>query len=90
MAINLSKYIKGVRIETAFLPEIYIADPFAANQPPNPLLQALKPKITIELGKGLSPAVMAPYGKPGPSMWPTIQIGLLIAGIGFMVWRAIK
>jgi len=90
MELNLSKYIKGIRIESAFLPEIYLPDPFAPNQEPSAFLQALKPKITVELSSGLKPATIAPYGQPGPSMWPQIKTSLLLAAVFYLVRRALK
>lgn len=88
--INLSKYIKGIKVESAFLPEIYLPDPFAPNQEPNAFLKALKPKITVELSSGLKPATIAPYGQPGPSMWPAIKTALLLAGFMFLLRKALK
>ena len=90
MELNLSKYIKGIRIESAFLPEIYLPDPFAPNQEPSAFLQALKPKITVELSSGLKPATIAPYGQPGPSMWPQIKTALLIATLFFLARKLLK
>ena len=88
--VDLSKYIKGIRVESAFLPEIYLPDPFAPNQEPNTFLQALKPKITVELTSGLKPATVAPYGNPGPSMWPQIKTALLLATVFYLVRKALK
>jgi hypothetical protein len=86
--IDLSKYIKSIRIESAFLPDIFIPDPFKPG-PPNPFLQALKPKITVDTSiAGVQ--VVTPYGDPGPSMWPQIKTALLIAGFLFLVRRALK
>ena len=88
LSVGLSKYIKGIRIESAFLPDIYLPDPLKASVTPNPFLQALKPKITIE--SSLGNKTLTPYGDPGPSMWPAIKTALLVGGIGFLVWRALK
>lgn len=88
MAVDLSKYVRGLRIESAFLPDIYLPDPFAPNQKPNPFLQALKPKITLETSLGNK--TMTPYGDPGPSHWPTIKRAFWIGGIAFLAWRILK
>jgi hypothetical protein len=88
MGPDLSKYIKSIKIETAFLPEIYLPDPFKPG-PPNPFLQALKPKITVET-TGLGNQTVSPYGDPGPSMWPQIKTALLIAGITFLIRKVLK
>ena len=81
--IDLSRYITGIRIQSAFLPDIYLADPFAPNQAgkePNAFLQALKPKITVET-TAIGNKSIAPYGEPGASMWPIIKmVALGIAG----------
>lgn len=90
MNLDLSKYIKSIKVESAFLPEIYLPDPFAPNQEPSAFLQALKPKITVELAAGLKPATIAPYGQPGPSAWPAIKTALLMAGLLFLLRRALK
>lgn len=89
MAVKLSKYISGIRIESAFLPEIYLPDPFAPNKVPNPFLSALKPKITVET-KDFGNQIMSPYGEPGPSMWPAIRNAILIAGGLFLLRKLLK
>jgi hypothetical protein len=86
--IDLSKYISGIKIESAFLPEIYLPEPFKPGTP-NPFLQALKPKITVET-TGLGNQVVAPYGQPGPSMWPQIKTALLLAAVFYLVRKALK
>lgn len=88
MAVDLSKYIKSIRIETAFLPTIDIDDPFKSGKAPNPILQALKPKITVNTAIGEQ--TLSPYGEPGPSMWPAIKAALLIAGVSFLVRKILK
>lgn len=87
LKIDLSEYIKGVRIESAFLPEIYLPDPFKAG-PPSPFLQMLKPKITVE--STLGNQVLTPYGDPGASIWPAIKTGVLLLAIGFMIRKLVK
>jgi hypothetical protein len=86
--IDLSKYIKSIKVESAFLPDIYLPDPFQPG-PPSPFLQALKPKITVETN-GLGNQTIAPYGEPGPSMWPQIKTALLLATVFYLVRKALK
>ncbi len=75
---QLTSQITGIKIETAYLPEVSIANPFQPG-PPNPYLSALKPKVTIELAGGaIRPVVLAPYGDPGASA-PSVG-GKLLAG----------
>lgn len=87
MSVDLSKYIKSIKIESAFLPEIYLDDPFKPG-PPNPILQLLKPQITINTSLGEQK--IAPYGEPGASIWPVVKTALLIAGISFVIRRFIR
>lgn len=75
----LRSLVTQVRVDTAYLPPIVIEDPFKPGQgPPSPVLQALKPRITLMVSG--RPVVVAPYGDPGPSKWPAIKTGLAIAG----------
>lgn len=90
--IDLSRYVTGIRIQSAFLPDIYLADPFAPNQSgkgPNAFLQALKPKITVET-TAIGNKSIAPYGEPGATLWPTIKIALLLSVAGVLVWKLVK
>lgn len=88
MNVDLSKYIKGIKIETAFLPTINIPDPFKPG-PPNPLLQFLKPKITLDIAQ-FGEQEIKPYGDPGQSMWPVIRNVALIFVAGFLLNKLIK
>ena len=91
MAVNLNDYVKHIRVETAWLPTIDLPNPFQPG-PPNPLLQALKPKITVSLEAlgQQKEVVSSPYGEPGPSKWPAIQKLLVLAAVGalgYVVYR---
>lgn len=87
MAVDFSKYIKNIRIDSAYLPTINLPDPFKPG-PPNPILQALRPKITIDTTLGEQ--VIAPYGDPGQSLWPAIKTSLMIASAVFLVRKLMK
>jgi len=94
--MNLSKYIKSMTIESEYLPPIHLNDPFAPGAP-NPLLQRLKPRVTVTLADGLGdPVVIAPYGQPGASKWPIVQaLGIaaivgLVVGAAYVVRRRLK
>ena len=60
-----------------------------------PSILPIKPKITIDI-EGMNPIVIAPYGFPGPNKWGQVKTGagigsaLLLAGFGFLVYKAIK
>lgn len=78
---GLSDWVQGIRVDSAYLPPIIIDNPLAPGAP-NPVLSALKPKITITLAHGLNPVTVAPWGDPGATKWPALRAGLLIAGFG--------
>lgn len=75
----LEGLITRIRVQSAFMPDVVIDDPFKPG-PPSPLLGALKPKITVELLSG-KPIVVAPWGEPGPTRWPEIKKGLVAVGV---------
>ena len=87
MAIDFSKYVSGIKIESAFLPPIDLPEPFKPG-PPNPLLQLLKPKITLQTSLGEK--ILTPYGDPGPSKWPMVKMALLSAFVGFIIYKALR
>lgn len=83
--MDLSKYITSLTVETEYLPPIMLSDPFAPGKP-NPLLQRLKPRVTLTLADGLGdPVVLTPYGAPGPSKWPVVQAFGIAAIVGVVV-----
>lgn len=83
--------LRNIRIETAYGPTIDINDPLVTGGPPNPYLQKLRPKITVDV-KGMKPMVLAPYGEPGASKWRTVQLGSLALGVGiaYLIYRGIR
>jgi len=91
---NAIARVKSVRVESEYGPTIDIRDPLIPG-PPNPYLQALKPKITIDI-EGMDPIVMAPYGFPGPTKWEGIKTGAQVGGsalglgLAFLVYKAFK
>jgi hypothetical protein len=88
----LDRAVKGVLVETAWGPPLYIPDPFrttakttgdggAADGAPGGFdpVRFLKPKITLRVHEGWGrDRVFAPYGDPGPSKFPLLVIGSLI------------
>jgi hypothetical protein len=72
----LDQLVSGILVETAYGPPIYLADPFRPT-PPGAIspVSYLKPKVTIFLKTG-NPVVTAPYGDPGETRWPYIQLGI--------------
>lgn len=90
----LENAIQSITVETAYGPPIVIDNPLQPS-PPSSLLQALKPKVTIQL-KNQSPTVITPYGDPGPTKWPMVKLGayivggFLVAGVVYGIYRAIR
>lgn len=82
--MDLSKFISALKVESEYLPTLQLDDPFAKG-PPNPILQRLKPKITVSLREGFGdPVVLTPYGAPGESKWPMVQ-ALALIGVASLV-----
>ena len=84
----LDKTVTKITFETAYTPPIVINRPFQPGAAPSPVLQALKPKITLEIMSGAQkPVTIKPYGDPGPSRFPQVVagsllvVGLLIVGV---------
>lgn len=75
----LANAVEELRIESAWLPPIVIARPFA-DSGPSPVASAvgsfLRPAITIRMVGG-SEYRKAPYGEPGPSKWGYIPLALV-------------
>jgi len=90
VASSVLQSIKKITVETAYLPRIELNDPFAPG-PPNPLLQALKPKVTIETAS-MEPIIMQPYGAPGPTKFPLISVVTLagLAALIYVGWRMVN
>ncbi len=73
----LAKSVTRMTVETAVTPTIVVDDPFAPG-PPSPLLQLLKPKVTLTTAAG--PLVIAPYGTPSPRGWLWALAGAALLG----------
>lgn len=92
----LAAAVKSITFSTNFSPETTytgreLSDIYR-DPTPNPYLKFIKPSIIIETPLGRR--VIAPYGKPDPSMWKanvaqvvlmTASVSLLV-GIGIFVW----
>jgi hypothetical protein len=83
--MNLDGVITGIRIESAITPTITIDRPFQDSGTVNPLLALIKPKVTLITPFGES--VSHPWGDPGASMWPTIQVGVVLLIAAAVVWK---
>jgi hypothetical protein len=81
--------ISEIDIESRFTPKIIIPDPLEPSATPNFFMSLLKPKITITTPLGTQPLIAAPWGDPGTSQWPAVQIAGGMLGLLY-VWRLIK
>lgn len=94
----LDSLIGQIRIDTEYGPPIIINHPFEPDAAASPSpLKWLKPKITITPKYSIiNPIRSAPWGNPGPTKWPQVQIGLVVAGalglglLGYGIYRALK
>lgn len=103
----LESSIKSVVVESEYTPRLTVDSPLVqGSSKPNPVAEAIlkivKPRVTVNFAAGLPPVVIAPYGQPGSSKWPIIQVvgiasGIFFAGVllrGFIPrrgqWRELK
>ena len=92
----LRSAVKRITISTRFGPPYVIEDPFAPSPPapPNPWLALAKPMISVDV-TDVGIYDIAPWGKPGKSLWPEISAGLTVAGsfalsfVGYKLARGI-
>lgn len=75
----LSDAVEEVTIETRFTPAITLKQPLAGGGAPSPFALLFKPKITVKTRFGTSE--QAPYGEPGQTLWPLLQVGGMIAAV---------
>ncbi len=76
---DLRNLVERATVETTLMPPLVLNQPFAPG-PPNPLLQMLRPRITLRVAG--SDVVLAPYGDPGVSRWPVVKVvGMTIGGL---------
>jgi hypothetical protein len=88
----LASSVQEIRLESAWTPPFVIAQPFAQT-PPSPVASALgsffKPVVVTTLAGG-GTMRSAPYGEPGESNWPVVQITLaggMILLAGWLFYR---
>lgn len=83
--------ISRMTIESELGPTVHVEDPLGANQTEPGLgsrvMSFIKPRITLETALG--PTVMAPWGEPGPTKWPKVQVGLAV-GTLVVAWLATR
>lgn len=79
----LSNLITNIRVDTVWGPPIVLDQPFAASPEPNPFLSLMKPKITVGVAGG-SPLTIAPYGEPGDSKWPFVELFMAAGALALL------
>lgn len=60
-------------------------DPFDKS-PPNPIVAALQPSISIEAVPGVPAITVAPYGEP-ESAWPLVIGVVVVVGFTIALWE---
>ncbi len=99
MSNELANLISQIRIDTEYGPPIILDQPFSPSATASGAspLAWLKPRITITPSlRGIGPITSAPWGDPGPTKWPQVQLGLVVAGalglslLGYGIYRALK
>lgn len=87
-AAMLAGSVRQIRIESAWLPPIVMDAPFA-DSPPSPAVSAIgrlfKPVVVTTLSGGYEHR-SAPYGEPGASKWPLVQVGLALGMVVLGAW----
>lgn len=84
-ARDLLLLVENATIETALTPPVTIEKPFAGAGAPNPLLEWLRPKLTLRvLGETIE---LAPYGEP-PRYWPLVQAGAVLGAGALLLYLA--
>jgi hypothetical protein len=85
---DIGSMVEWIEIRSAYGPTIKIEGPLKASAPTPPgpgasVLKALKPLVAIKIKEVAQPVVVAPYGQPGPTAWPTLTMGsgALIGGL---------
>lgn len=87
----LNNLVAQVSIRSEYGPNVVIDQPFSgapSSGGGSLLLRILKPEITITPGYGLAPQTVAPWGTPGPTKWPFVEMGLIVAaalGVGLII-----
>jgi len=84
---EVRKRLKNITIESAYGPTISLDDPLKPG-PPNPFLQRLQPRITVDI-KGTDPLVIEPYGQPPETKWPLIKT-VSVSVASFLLVTALK
>lgn len=77
---HLSDSIEWITVESAYSPLITLNPSAGGAQ--GGIMKLFKPKLTIKLN-GINPIPMAPWGDPGESKWPYVQL-TIAAGLGVL------
>jgi hypothetical protein len=87
--------VRRITVETRWLPPIVIDRPLEPSATQNPLMDFLKPRISVSINPILraSPVVSEPWGSPGVSQWPQVRVALAVGAFllaGVFVYRVLR
>lgn len=86
MPLNPLALIQSVEFHSNYTPDISLnpngpSDPSTTSEA-IALLQKLQPQFKLNFITGVAdPLIIAPWGTPGPTQWPTLALGAQIAGV---------
>ncbi len=80
-----------IEVELAGLPPMTISlDPGPAGEPPNAIVSALRPAVTLRVG-GRTIVRQAPYGEPTQGVpWGAVAVICALGGVGLLGWAVIR
>lgn len=80
-----AELITRLVIDSAYGPQVVIDKPLASDPSASPsrVMSILKPQITVITPLGNK--VIAPWGKPGETRWPEVQIALLALLVALLI-----
>lgn len=78
-----------IQVDSRYLPSMLFDAGGGASAPPPLAARILRPKVTVLVG-GNALYSVAPAGEPGPSRWPKVRTGLLIAGLAVVGLVVVK
>jgi hypothetical protein len=78
-----------IRVDSRYLPTMLFDAVGGASAPPPLAARILRPQVTVLVG-GQPLYTVAPAGEPGPSRWPKVRTGLLIAGLAVVGLVVVK
>jgi hypothetical protein len=82
--MSVADFVERITIESRYTPALTIDKPFESGGAPHPFLTIFQPKITLHTRFGKS--VSQPWGDPGATQWPMVQLFIAaVVGIALVV-----